>query len=136
LYVIKEIPGGLANETQKPDEHKFAVYTPLFAPIAVPMVIGLLKELLGWWRRRKARMGKMKTGGQKVVGEAAEFNSSTPPAGLAVDGEDVSHPRIPISGGVTIDHGDDESEKENFSPWEEGGLSHNLRSRVRNLNDR
>jgi phosphatidylinositol glycan class S len=28
---------------------------PLFGPVAVPIVIGLIKELLGWRRRRKAR---------------------------------------------------------------------------------
>lgn len=39
----------------QPDEHKFAVYTPLFAPVAVPIVLGLIKEILGWRRRRRAR---------------------------------------------------------------------------------
>lgn len=38
----------------KPDEHKFAVYTPLFAPIAVPLIIGLLRELLSRRKRGKA----------------------------------------------------------------------------------
>lgn len=37
----------------KPDEHKFAVYTPLFAPIAVPLIIALLRELIS--RRKKGR---------------------------------------------------------------------------------
>ncbi|KIR64069.1 phosphatidylinositol glycan, class S [Cryptococcus bacillisporus CA1873] len=37
-----------------PDEHKFAVYTPLFAPIAVPLIIGLLRELLSRRKRGKA----------------------------------------------------------------------------------
>lgn len=41
--------------TRQPDEHKFAVYTPLFAPVAVPIVLGLIKEILGWRRRRRAR---------------------------------------------------------------------------------
>jgi hypothetical protein len=31
------------------------VYTPLFAPVAVPIVLGLIKEILGWRRRRRAR---------------------------------------------------------------------------------
>ncbi|KAK1922767.1 phosphatidylinositol-glycan biosynthesis class S protein [Papiliotrema laurentii] len=35
-----------------PDEHKFAVYTPLFAPIALPMLVGLVRELFAWRRRR------------------------------------------------------------------------------------
>ncbi|WVQ93157.1 hypothetical protein IAU59_000221 [Kwoniella sp. CBS 9459] len=38
-----------------PDEHKFAVYTPLFAPIAVPLILGLLKELIAWKKRRSAK---------------------------------------------------------------------------------
>ncbi|OCF39417.1 phosphatidylinositol glycan, class S [Kwoniella heveanensis CBS 569] len=37
-----------------PDEHKFAVYTPLFAPIAVPLILGLLKELIAWRKRRRS----------------------------------------------------------------------------------
>lgn len=43
----------------QPDEHKLAVYTPLFAPIAVPMIVGLLKELLAWWRRRKGKKARI-----------------------------------------------------------------------------
>jgi phosphatidylinositol glycan class S len=30
----------------QPNEHKFAVYTPLFAPVALPMIVGLIKEFL------------------------------------------------------------------------------------------
>jgi len=41
-----------------PTEHKYAVYTPLFAPIAVPLVVTLLKEIRNW-RARKA--GKPKS---------------------------------------------------------------------------
>ncbi|WRT69116.1 uncharacterized protein IL334_006100 [Kwoniella shivajii] len=40
-----------------PDEHKFAVYTPLFAPVAVPLLLGLLKELLSWRKRKRAAAG-------------------------------------------------------------------------------
>jgi hypothetical protein len=28
-----------------PDEHKYAIYTPLFGPLALPLVMALLKEL-------------------------------------------------------------------------------------------
>ncbi|KAI8055911.1 phosphatidylinositol-glycan biosynthesis class S protein [Syncephalis plumigaleata] len=35
-----------------PDEHKFAVYMPLFVPIAVPIVMALLRELRGIKKRR------------------------------------------------------------------------------------
>ncbi|GAA5989718.1 hypothetical protein JCM10908_000606 [Rhodotorula pacifica] len=37
-----------------PDEHKYAVYTPLFGPVAVPLVLALLKEL-NLWRNQKRR---------------------------------------------------------------------------------
>jgi hypothetical protein len=43
------------------------VYTPLFAPIAVPMIVGLLKEMLGWWRRRKGK--KTSAEAKKVLQE-------------------------------------------------------------------
>ncbi|KAG8771945.1 GPI transamidase component [Ceratobasidium sp. 428] len=42
-----------------PAEHKYAVYTPLFAPIAVPLVVSVLRELKA---RRKASAA---TGGTK-----------------------------------------------------------------------
>lgn len=42
-----------------PVEHKYAVYTPLFAPVAVPLVVALLKEIGAWVASRRA--GKTKT---------------------------------------------------------------------------
>ncbi|KAH9973845.1 phosphatidylinositol-glycan biosynthesis class S protein-domain-containing protein [Lactifluus volemus] len=36
-----------------PAEHKYAVYTPLFAPVAVPLVVTLLKEVSAWRKARK-----------------------------------------------------------------------------------
>ncbi|KAJ3020135.1 hypothetical protein HKX48_001241 [Thoreauomyces humboldtii] len=38
-----------------PDEHKYAVYMPLFVPVAVPVIIAILKELKYWRAKRKAR---------------------------------------------------------------------------------
>ncbi len=39
-----------------PDEHKYAVYTPLFGPVSVPILAALLRELKGRiTRRRQAR---------------------------------------------------------------------------------
>lgn len=42
-----------------PDEHKYAVYTPLFGPVAVPLLLSLLKEFKLWRdekrKRKKAR---------------------------------------------------------------------------------
>jgi len=41
-----------------PVEHKYSVYTPLFAPVAVPLVVAALREIARW---RKAKMEKTKT---------------------------------------------------------------------------
>lgn len=45
-----------------PDEHKVAVYLPLLGPVGVPLVMGLIRELKGWLKRRKekAESGKEK----------------------------------------------------------------------------
>jgi phosphatidylinositol glycan class S len=36
-----------------PDEHKYAVYTPLFGPISVPLVVAALREFKAWRQRKK-----------------------------------------------------------------------------------
>ncbi|KAI0066818.1 hypothetical protein BV25DRAFT_1795711 [Artomyces pyxidatus] len=36
-----------------PAEHKYAVYTPLFAPVAVPLVVTALRELSAWRKSRR-----------------------------------------------------------------------------------
>lgn len=41
-----------------PDEHKIAVYLPLLGPVGVPLVMGLLRELKGWLKRRKEEREK------------------------------------------------------------------------------
>lgn len=38
-----------------PDEHKVAVYLPLLGPVGVPLVMGLVKELKNWLRKRKEK---------------------------------------------------------------------------------
>ncbi|GAA99413.1 uncharacterized protein L969DRAFT_86660 [Mixia osmundae IAM 14324] len=43
-----------------PDEHKYAVYTPLFGPIAVPLVLGIIKEFKSWRQGRAGRDKKTK----------------------------------------------------------------------------
>lgn len=44
-----------------PDEHKYAVYTPLFGPVAVPLLAALVKEWKEWKeRKRKAKLEKEK----------------------------------------------------------------------------
>lgn len=38
-----------------PQEHKASVYTPLFGPIAVPLVAALVKEIKEWKERRRKK---------------------------------------------------------------------------------
>jgi phosphatidylinositol glycan class S len=38
-----------------PAEHQYAVYTPLFAPVAVPLVVAVLKEFVTWRKKRKEK---------------------------------------------------------------------------------
>ncbi|ORY28798.1 phosphatidylinositol-glycan biosynthesis class S protein [Naematelia encephala] len=90
-FILSRDAVGLANEAffdpsmmgllYFPDEHKFAVYTPLFAPISVPIIVGLLKELIAWRKRRKAKSKLLseKAGGQKhiVVAETPLENDTT-----------------------------------------------------------
>ncbi|KAI0696818.1 phosphatidylinositol-glycan biosynthesis class S protein-domain-containing protein [Cytidiella melzeri] len=38
-----------------PAEHKYAVYTPLFASVAAPLVATLMREIAAWRRARKAK---------------------------------------------------------------------------------
>ncbi|KDN42089.1 hypothetical protein K437DRAFT_258029 [Tilletiaria anomala UBC 951] len=42
-----------------PDEHKYAVYTPLFGPVSVPIIVALLKELKGRLKQRKQRQNQV-----------------------------------------------------------------------------
>ncbi|KZO94226.1 hypothetical protein CALVIDRAFT_581489 [Calocera viscosa TUFC12733] len=44
-----------------PTEHKYAVYTPLFAPVAVPLIVALVREIKAARERRRAAAGKQKT---------------------------------------------------------------------------
>ena len=37
-----------------PAEHKYAVYTPLFASVAAPLVGAVLREIAAWRRARRA----------------------------------------------------------------------------------
>jgi phosphatidylinositol glycan class S len=36
-----------------PSEHVYAVYTPLFLPVAVPLLVTSLKEVLAWRKSRR-----------------------------------------------------------------------------------
>jgi phosphatidylinositol glycan class S len=46
-----------------PAEHKYAVYTPLFAPIAVPLVVSVIREL------KSRRKGATSMGGPRPKAE-------------------------------------------------------------------
>lgn len=44
-----------------PDEHRYAIYTPLFGPLAVPLIASAFRELKAWRKRRRERAkGKQK----------------------------------------------------------------------------
>ncbi|WFD44169.1 hypothetical protein MPSI1_002835 [Malassezia psittaci] len=36
-----------------PDEHKYAIYTPLFGPLFVPLFVSVVRELKAWTRKRR-----------------------------------------------------------------------------------
>lgn len=48
-----------------PAEHKYAVYTPLFASVAVPLVVAVMREVAAWKKSRKE-----KAEGREVVAAA------------------------------------------------------------------
>ena len=48
-----------------PAEHKYAVYTPLFASIAAPLVGAVLREIAAWRRTRRAAQEQQKQQGQQ-----------------------------------------------------------------------
>ncbi|KAK8844094.1 hypothetical protein IAR55_006888 [Kwoniella newhampshirensis] len=83
MFILTRDAVGLANQAffdptmmgllYFPDEHKFAVYTPLFAPIAVPLILGLIKEFLAWKRRRGAKRQTMPTASGSPVARDREL---------------------------------------------------------------
>lgn len=42
----------MVGQVYFPDEHKVAVYLPLLGPVGVPLVMGVLKEVKAWKKRR------------------------------------------------------------------------------------
>ncbi|GJJ67840.1 GPI-anchor transamidase subunit S [Entomortierella parvispora] len=53
-----------------PDEHKYAIYMPLFVPISVPLLLSLLKELKKWAAAKKE--AKAKASAKKTAGQDAD----------------------------------------------------------------
>ncbi|KAI0078298.1 hypothetical protein K474DRAFT_1641640 [Panus rudis PR-1116 ss-1] len=45
-----------------PAEHKYAVYTPLFASVAAPLVAAVVREFMAWKRARKEAQKKLQAG--------------------------------------------------------------------------
>ncbi|KAL3421928.1 phosphatidylinositol-glycan biosynthesis class S protein [Phlyctema vagabunda] len=45
----------MVGQVYFPDEHKVAVYLPLLGPIGVPLIMGVLKEVKAWKKRRTGR---------------------------------------------------------------------------------
>ncbi len=43
----------MVGQVYFPDEHKVAVYMPLLGPVAVPLVMSLVKEAQAWNKRRR-----------------------------------------------------------------------------------
>jgi phosphatidylinositol glycan class S len=39
-----------------PAEHKYAVYTPLFASAVIPLIVAALRELKAWKKQQKERV--------------------------------------------------------------------------------
>lgn len=37
-----------------PPEHTYAVYAPLFAPVSLPLIAPVVRELLSWLKAKKA----------------------------------------------------------------------------------
>ncbi|KZT60958.1 hypothetical protein CALCODRAFT_72762 [Calocera cornea HHB12733] len=52
---------GMIGLLYYPTEHKYAVYTPLFAPVAVPLIVALVREIKAARERRRAAANKQKT---------------------------------------------------------------------------
>ncbi|KAK4046991.1 GPI transamidase component [Microbotryomycetes sp. JL201] len=51
-----------------PDEHKYAIYTPLFGPVAVPLIVVLIKGIKEW-KERKRRTRQSENTGSRVKHE-------------------------------------------------------------------
>ncbi len=60
-----------------PDEHKYAIYTPLFGPLALPLLMALLRELQGIVKGWKAsRLKLIEEKDAVIVNEGKEGEST------------------------------------------------------------
>ncbi|GAA5939466.1 hypothetical protein JCM3775_001723, partial [Rhodotorula graminis] len=60
-----------------PDEHKYAVYTPLFGPVAVPLVVALLREVREWRAGRRGRAKREEDEGEEGEAQKREGDGET-----------------------------------------------------------
>jgi hypothetical protein len=70
-----------------PDEHKYAIYTPLFGPLALPLLMALLKELQGMVKGWKASRIK----------QTVEKNASIAKEGKEGESTSVAETTEPVS---------------------------------------
>ena len=52
-----------------PAEHTYAVYTPLFASVAAPLIGAVLREVMAWKRARKAAKSQQQQSEEKQTAE-------------------------------------------------------------------
>ncbi|GAA5860984.1 hypothetical protein JCM8547_007997 [Rhodosporidiobolus lusitaniae] len=55
-----------------PDEHKYAVYTPLFGPVSVPLLVALVKEVKEWREGKRRKKKAAEEEKRAVEGEEKE----------------------------------------------------------------
>ncbi|ODO04810.1 hypothetical protein I350_05420 [Cryptococcus amylolentus CBS 6273] len=70
-----------------PDEHKFAVYTPLFAPIAVPLILGLIKEFVAWKKGKSQQKHALQDEGKEAGGDLRPVEGDVNEEPKGVNGE-------------------------------------------------
>lgn len=68
---------GMMGQQYFPDQHKFAVYTPLFAPVAVSVVVSMLRELKSWKARKRARAEEKRKKKEAAQQEGETASSAT-----------------------------------------------------------
>lgn len=55
-----------------PAEHKYAVYTPLFASVAVPLVAAAVRELRAWRQAKKEAARRKEKGKDRMIDRTDE----------------------------------------------------------------
>lgn len=58
-----------------PAEHKYAVYTPLFASVAVPLVAAAVRELRAWRQAKKEAARRKEKGKGRMADRTDEHET-------------------------------------------------------------